>query len=819
VSERPIDPEVREALHEFQQYLSDRVPPLMMADEMALLLQHPPQLIAAEIHSWTAAQYRGHGSTIPLSDYLYHAAKKVHAIGEFNLVPADKLNAYVNELSLMLLEVCPEADRPNLRQNLMLLGQAQTTLSAPVDVVYRQAGSETPLASTVRSTGGVVGAGIPVGMSEAAAEGLRRFTRLLEEVSQMSASGDLPRAQAQSQVVASALTETSSPAEMDAYLRSAEESGIDTQPRTLLRMLAGALPPWAVPFSTEAEGDLSGPAEAMRKVVTMAHGAGEGARRFREMVKTAIDQFNEGSLARSVTIFELAERIIAERHVPDLEVRSIRSIEHESLDAERLRKHIESKDSHFLLRRVLSFFTAYGLQNLFEELRLEQKRERRRAILALLEVYGIEAREEAMKMLDTLVTQKPDNESHFVARNLVYLLHRIPRPSDGTLEKELDILAGLSSTTYKAIVVREAISALAQIKHDRAERILLTRLRELEASLASPGLSRYTVQETKQLIDRIVAALGRIGTTLSLSGIVEHALSPGDPSGEARARISALATHDLALHPPVLQRVLETIRAELPKKMLGFFGNKKAPNVSKLIEALGATSAATARELLEEISEKHPETDFAATAENVLDSMGATPRPSPQNAPTTPTLSGDVEVFGLPNLLQNLAEMRLTGLLSLIDQEDRTVSNISLVKGKIVRCQSGPLAGKEALFQIFELSRPASFAFMAKKEKEEAEPLEALEVAPLVFEALRRHDELNRARLLIPPAATLTPTGAKPQPHPKESDAQLVREVWLRAISGRPPAKWEGELAADSYRIWRLLEHWIRSGALQVNRG
>jgi hypothetical protein len=817
LSERPIDPEVREALHEFQQYLSDRVPPLMMADEMALLLRHPPQLIAAEIHSWTAAQYRGHGATIPFSDYLYHAAKKVHALGDFNLVPHDKLNAYVGELSAILLEVCPEPDRPNLRDNLALLGQAKTTLAAPVDVVYRQAGSEKTLASSVR--GGTAAAGVPIGMSESAAEGLRRFTKLLEEVSHLAIGSNAPRVELQSQVVASALTETSSPAEMDAYLRTAEEGGIDTQPRTLLRMLAGALPPWAVPFSTETEGDLSGPAEAMRKVVTMAHGAGEGARRFREMVKTAIDQFNEGSLARAVTIFELAERIIAERHVADLEVRSIRSIEHESLDAEKLRQHIESKDSHFLLRRVLSFFTAYGLENLFEELRLEQKRERRRAILALLEVYGIEAREQAMKMLDTLVTQKPDNESHFVARNLVYLLHRIPRPADGSLEKELDILAGLSSTTYKAIVVREAITALAQIKHDRAERILLTRLRELEASLASPGLSRYTVQETKQLIDRIIAALGRMETTLSLSGIVEHALSSADSSGEARARISALSGHDLALHPPVLQRILETIRAELPKKMLGLFGNKKAPTVSRLIEALASTSAPTARELLEEIAEKYADTDFAASAENVLASMGATTRPQPPPVQSAPILSGDVEVFGLPNLLQNLAEMRLTGLLSLIDQEDRSVSNISLVKGKIARCQSGPLVGKEALFQIFELSRPASFSFMAKKEKEDAEPAEALDVPPLVFEALRRHDELNRARLLIPPAATLTPTGAKPQPHPKESDAQLVREVWLRAISGRPPVKWEGELAADSYRIWRLLEHWIRSGALQVNRG
>jgi hypothetical protein len=41
------NPELREALYELQQYLSDRLAPLMVADSLGLLLALPPQLVAA----------------------------------------------------------------------------------------------------------------------------------------------------------------------------------------------------------------------------------------------------------------------------------------------------------------------------------------------------------------------------------------------------------------------------------------------------------------------------------------------------------------------------------------------------------------------------------------------------------------------------------------------------------------------------------------------------------------------------------------------------------------------------------------------------
>jgi hypothetical protein len=595
-------------------------------------------------------------------------------------------------------------------------------------------------------------------------------------------------------------------------------SGLDTQPQKLFRLLGDALPPWAVPLSDKADADeLSGAAEAMRKIVTLAEGPGEAARRFRQMVRGAIEQFNEGSLARAVTMFELAERIIAERSVNDAEVASIRGVEHESLDPERLRKHLETKDSHFLLRKVLSFFTLYRLESLLEQVKQEQAREKRRAILALIEVYGQDARSEAVRQLEEMMATKPDAESHFVARNLLYLLGRIPRTAEAPLDKELDILAGFSSSTYRSIVVREAINVLSQTKHERSEKILITRLHDLEQMLSTVGTARYTAQEARQLLDRIAAALGRLGTPLGLAAVLEHALRGQEQVGDARARLSALSSHDLSEAPEVLDRLLEAIRTELPRKLLGLFNQKKSSALPKMIEALGATTAPQSRQLLEEIVARYPESDFTEVARKSLEKIGATTIAAPKPAVTaTPTLAGDLELLGLPNLLQSLSEMRLSGVLSLIDAEDHTVSTIALVKGDIGRCQRGMLSGKEALFQIFEQSRPAAFTFMSKKDEEIKTEGDVQRVAPLVFEAMRRHDELNRARLLVPSSATLVATGARPVPPPGEKDPALIRDVWVRATSGQAPGKWEGEISADSYRIWRLLEHWVDSGALQV---
>ncbi len=64
---------VREALDELTRYLSDEIPPLMVADSANYLLRCPATLTASAIQNWIGAQYRGFGTRTLVSDYIYHA--------------------------------------------------------------------------------------------------------------------------------------------------------------------------------------------------------------------------------------------------------------------------------------------------------------------------------------------------------------------------------------------------------------------------------------------------------------------------------------------------------------------------------------------------------------------------------------------------------------------------------------------------------------------------------------------------------------------------------------------------------------------------
>jgi hypothetical protein len=81
------------------------------------------------------------------------------------------------------------------------------------------------------------------------------------------------------------------------------------------------------------------------------------------------------------------------------------------------------------------------------------------------------------------------------------------------------------------------------------------------------------------------------------------------------------------------------------------------------------------------------------------------------------------------------------------------------------------------------------------------------------------HDELQQLIAFVPDALRLTKGTAKPNPHPDETDASLVREIWLKASSSPTRAEWDSQIPTDSYRIRRLIAHWLETGALVQTEG
>lgn len=827
-----VAPEVREALLELGQYLSDALPPMMVAGAIELLAGQPPALAAEEIRAWTAAQYQGRNAGLPISDYLFHALRKIHLLEELKLVPSDRVLRFLGALLPILETVCPEADRELLRGNVSRLGSTATILASPVETIYRQAGSEQPLAS--RSNAGPaapiagvsqvpasppLAAGVPATRSDDVVRGLARFGLLVErlERSVPRDGGRKPPDALTAQLLATAATASRSSQELEENLARLAKLGVEVPPTDVLfRKLSDSLPGWGVPVNPDADETI-GPAGrgsvvgAMRRLVTLSNDPAEGAKRFREIVYAAIDQLNEGNLGRAMTMFGLAEQIIRRERVEKPVAQAIRTRAHETIDSSRLRALAEKPENHFALRSVLDFFPALGPGGLLDSLHEEKRRDARRTLLALLEVHGPTAREAALgKLADA--SAAGDSDWYFL-RNLLYVLRKVPRTTGPASEAEVEHLFRLSDPDRPAPLVKEALSNLGLAKTEKAEQVLVTRLAQLESAAAKAGAAAPA--DLLQLVDRACAALSRHGTPSALRAIVDHGLRAGGAPGSA-ARLAHLSSHDLSAQDDLVDRLVKALRAALPVRILGVVVAASADaDAKRLVRALSGTTAPAVRKAFEEIARKYPDREFGREAEKALAAAG---EPRHASEPAAASLAGDLEVFGLPTLLQTLEQTQATGVLSLKDRRGVEIGTVSLEAGAIRGASNGRLRGADAFYQTLERPTAASFVF-ARSSTLRAEDVQLASpqtVMGRLLEGMRRYDELQRAVALVPDGARFRSTQVRPTRPAQEEDPALPGTLWGKALSGATAADCEAAAQADAFRVRRILVHWVEEGSLQV---
>jgi uncharacterized protein DUF4388 len=813
------NPELQEALYELQQYLSDRLAPLMVADSLGMLLALPAELVAAEIQAWISAQYHGTGAQVPISDYLFHALRKIHVVGDFHLIPEAALATYFQELKVLLLEFCPEEDRELLRTNLARLGDSVGGPPPPVEVLHRQPGGEGGIASAPLATKPPAPA---AALSAEMARGMRRFTLLLEQLARAPLPKPGPadpgapdaRSELLSQALSAAAGSATSGQEMDQYLEKLRQSGVAAHTDQLFRALGESLPGWSVPLPAGGAATITGPAEAMYRIVALAPSYEEAARRFRDLVQAAVHQFNEGLLSRAATMFGVAERVVAEKKVGQPVADAVQKSSNEVLSPERLKKFAESPDRHALLRGVMGFYSRLTPQGLLHELREEERRDRRRLILALLEVHGPAARAAAMESLETSLSGGAHEADPFYQRNLIYLLRLLPRPDEVPVEPEIDVVLRAAPVGAAGVVLKEAMHGLGRIHHEKSEAALLSYLRALEAMAGKPDTAAYDSTEIWALLDRAASSLVALGTRGALLAVVDHGLKAQPELGDTRMRLMELGGHDLSAQPALVARLSGVLKAELPKSVMGIVLKKGDDAIRPLVAALAGTSSADVRALLKDVATRYADDSFGQAAAKALAAQRAAVGTKPAAAPS---LSGDLELFGLPNLLQNLGDNRTNGLLTLFTADGTVASVLALEGGRLRSCQTGALRGKEAFYQLCERPFPGTFALATHREVSAQKPAEpALEIVPLILEGLRRHDELRQAVALVGDEARLQGTGTVPTPLPDETNEALVETVWKMALAGSPPRGCESEVPVDAYRVRRLLAHWVEEGAVAV---
>jgi hypothetical protein len=810
--------ELQEAVFELQQYLSDRLPPLMVADSVALLIQQSPQLLSTEIGAWVAYQ-RPAMPDLSVADLIFHAAKKIAMMGELDVVPQPAIAQCLAGLAGPLLAQCPEEDRELLRQSLESLRHSSLAAAAQaVPILEHQPGAQAAQKARDKAS--------TANLTPAAARGLRRLSLFLERLQAPSAGAPSgapaatpppeQRTEVASQFMTAAAVQSSSAKELEEQLAPLRQFGIDTNMDQVVRALARSLPGWgSLPAAGGAAAPLVGlQLNAMRQIVSLAEAPEEAAKRFRELVHAAIEQFNEGNLGRAVTMFGLAEQLAAEQKVKPIFLEALRKSGNEYLDPERLRRFAERADARPALRVILNFFDALRPEGLLPQLDREPRRERRYQLLAMLEAHEKAARVKAWELLKASVeTPGADVDAYFQG-NLVYLLRVIPRPPEASVDDEVQVVMRTPGRDSPPPVVKQVIGLLASVRHEKSERALITYVRLFENMLLQPATAVYSLPDIEMLLDRTCTALARYGTPRAWRALVDHGLKAEPRLGSPMARLVEAGRQDLSGSKDLVERVIAALRAELPKSVLGFTVKKNDDRIVWLIQALSGTPLPEVRVALQEVVDRYPGQKFADTAAKALAAFDAGSKPAEAAG-----LSGDLDLFGLPSVLQTLSQSQLTGVLSLMKAPGKVEASVLLESGRFRGAQLAGLRGAEAMYQLFERPFPGTFAFVSRADVATHGPTsEPQDVLGLLLEGVRRHDEFKRAAALVPDQSVLEPTGTASTPLPEE-DPDFIRLVWTTAAKGTTVADCEASIQTDSYRTRRLLAHWVEEGALKLRSG
>jgi hypothetical protein len=264
------------------------------------------------------------------------------------------------------------------------------------------------------------------------------------------------------------------------------------------------------------------------------------------------------------------------------------------------------------------------------------------------------------------------------------------------------------------------------------------------------------------------------------------------------------------------------LRAQLPMRVLGLSIRRNELGPHHVVRALASTRCEPVRAAFEDVARRFPAEAFGQTAATALANWHKTPAAAPDPevstpppAAATPTagLAGDLEVFGLPELLQTLSQAESSGRLVLRDRSGRAAAELVLRKGEVREARVKKLTLPDAFYQLLETPQPGTFEFN-RLPLESVSDGDSYNVMGLLMEGMRRYDELQRARVLAPDHTFLRSTGNRPSPREEETDGVFIRDLWRQVKDGGTPSQCEEAIAADAYRIRSLLAHWLSEGSL-----
>jgi hypothetical protein len=170
-------------------------------------------------------------------------------------------------------------------------------------------------------------------------------------------------------------------------------------------------------------------------------------------------------------------------------------------------------------------------------------------------------------------------------------------------------------------------------------------------------------------------------------------------------------------------------------------------------------------------------------------------------------LSGNLEYFDLPFIIQTLATSEMSGTLTITDKLKRVFAMLYFKAGKVLFAKLGHLGGEEAFYQLFQSPIQEAFAFkggLFPKAFEEEKEI-GKKMMGLLMEAAHQQDELKMLKATYTDPDRIFRPQSETLPWDDEKTKSLAQEIWARLQRGETIAQMVREIPTCEYRIYKVL--------------
>ncbi len=516
-----------------------------------------------------------------------------------------------------------------------------------------------------------------------------------------------------------------------------------------------------------------------------------------QSVDLAVAFFNDDFLPQACQMMDLVEQLAEARNFSLEKSQRIQG-KAKLFSGRKIDEYGGAKLSRLLMGDVLSRFTAWRPETLFQQLFDEPERRVRRALLSVLEANGERVYPALLQQLEYCTPATP----WYYIRNLIFLLGRIVSPKPDERARAVALISQHLHARGVRQVNAQSVTTLSFIGGEAASECLQAKLTEFK---------RHDDPVSRDLADKIAMALVALDDPQAMEVSLDHALKRW--SDEYVERFA-----QTLLSPPTIAFLTGRVRAEVNKlkRSFAFLGNTEG--AVKILRCLAYQYNDEVKALCQEaVASLTPRNALHIAARQLLES--ATPAPPPLAVDRS--LNRLLVQKNLPEAFVYAWEAGLTGHFH-ITLTDNAECRLDIALGSVTHASVPAffLEANNAFYWLFMLDpREVALAYFDAKTPPAARNI-TLETPLLFHEALLQRSELKQlSNTTIKPDSSFAqrPVSALLLHFKDAPDPKLCRVVWDALSEPANIETLQQRTRLGKYELYKQLFYLIRQNFVAVD--